>query len=296
MNKNTVSVIMNCYNGVDYVEDAIKSVIAQTHNNWELIFWDNKSTDNSSNVLKKFKDDRIKYYLSNEHTSQYEARRRAVLEATGEFIAFLDVDDWWKEDKIEKQLKLFSDKDIGFATSNYWIINERKKNNKLAFKSIPSGKILNKLLKKNFIGMSTLMVRKSCYFALDYGFDPKYEIIGDYDLVLRLASKFNLASINQPLSFYRWHGKNLGFIKFDLNLRELEFWIEENKSKKIFCEQQNFKYLKDYTKFYIGLNKILNKNRIEALSYIIKINNIFFKLKLLIVILMPLFLIKFIRS
>ena len=65
--------------------------------------------------------------------------------------------------------------------------------------------------------MSTLMLKK-CYFDLDYGFDPKFEIIGDYDLVLRLASKYKLGATNEILSSYRWHGNNLGIVKFDLNI------------------------------------------------------------------------------
>ncbi len=293
MNKNKVSVIMNCYNGVDYVEDAIESVIAQTYNNWELIFWDNKSTDLSSNVLKKFKDDRIKYYLSNEHTSQYEARRRAVLEAKGEFIAFLDVDDWWKEDKIEKQLKLFLDKDVGLATCNYWIVNERKKTKKLAFKNIPTGHVTEKLLKRNFVGMSTLIMKKDSYFSLEYGFDSRYEIIGDYDLILRLSKDNKLASLDEPYSYYRWHGKNLGFLKFELNISELSFWI---KDKIEFSSYKNFDYLKNYILFYKGLIQIMNKKRISAMSQIYLMTSFYFRIKLSIVLCLPLWLIKKIRS
>ena len=293
MNKNKVSVIMNCYNGVDYVEDAIESVIAQTYNNWELIFWDNKSTDLSSNVLKKFKDDRIKYYLSNEHTSQYEARRRAVLEAKGEFIAFLDVDDWWKEDKIEKQLKLFLDKDVGLATCNYWIVNERKKTKKLAFKNIPTGHVTEKLLKRNFVGMSTLIMKKDSYFSLEYGFDSRYEIIGDYDLILRLSKDNKLASLDEPYSYYRWHGKNLGFLKFELNISELSFWI---KDKIEFSSYKNFDYLKNYVLFYKGLIHIMNKKRISAMNQIYLMTSFYFRIKLSIVLCLPLWLIKKIRS
>ena len=59
-----VSVIMNCYNGEKYLKLAIASIINQKYTNWELIFWDNKSTDNSAKILKKFKDKRIKYFFS----------------------------------------------------------------------------------------------------------------------------------------------------------------------------------------------------------------------------------------
>ena len=99
MTAPNVSVIMNCYNGSIYLGKAIESVILQTYKNWELIFWDNKSTDNSASILKKYRDNRIKYFISDTHTSQYEARRKAVLKAEGNYIAFLDVDDWWEPKK-----------------------------------------------------------------------------------------------------------------------------------------------------------------------------------------------------
>ena len=57
-----VSIIMNCYNGEKYLKESIKSILLQTYPNWELIFWNNKSTDNSEKIIKKFKDQRIKYY------------------------------------------------------------------------------------------------------------------------------------------------------------------------------------------------------------------------------------------
>ena len=291
-----VSVIMNCYNGSIYLGKAIESVILQTYKNWELIFWDNKSTDNSASILKKYRDKRIKYFISDTHTSQYEARRKAVLKAEGNYIAFLDVDDWWEPKKIEKQLKLFSNDQIGFVCNNYLIVNERKNTISKAFKDIPSGYILNDLLKRNFVGMSTLMIKKKCYFDLDYGFDPKFEIIGDYDLVLRLASKYKLGATNEILSSYRWHGNNLGIIKFDLNIRELEIWINENKHRTEFSSKKNFDYLKDYTKFYKGLNKIINHDRAGAFKIVSTIKSYVFKLKLLIILIMPLAIIKALRS
>ena len=63
-----VSIVMNCFNGADYLENALNSIINQTYKNWELIFWDNNSTDNSYEIFKKFKDTRFKYFKSDQHT------------------------------------------------------------------------------------------------------------------------------------------------------------------------------------------------------------------------------------
>ena len=72
-NKNQlITIILNCYNGEKYLNEALKDVLSQTYKNWELIFWDNKSTDRSKKIFKSFKDKRFKYFYSNKHTSLYE--------------------------------------------------------------------------------------------------------------------------------------------------------------------------------------------------------------------------------
>ena len=91
--KPLVSVIMNCHNGEKYLEESIQSVISQTYDNWELIFWDNRSEDKSSEIFKKYQDKRFKYFYANKHTSLYEARNLAIQKSTGDFISFLDTDD-----------------------------------------------------------------------------------------------------------------------------------------------------------------------------------------------------------
>ena len=72
-----VSILMNCYNGEKYLHHAIESVLFQTYKNWEIIFWDNRSTDNSAFILKSYKDNRIKYYLASSHSKLGEARKKA---------------------------------------------------------------------------------------------------------------------------------------------------------------------------------------------------------------------------
>ena len=102
--KTLISVIMNCHNGETFLEESLKSLFAQSYENWELIFWDNLSTDNSKKILKKFNDKRIKYYLSDNFTNLYEARNLAIEKASGKYISFLDTDDLWTKDKLKKQL------------------------------------------------------------------------------------------------------------------------------------------------------------------------------------------------
>ena len=96
MNNPLISIIMNCYNGKQYLDQAIKSVINQTYKNWELIFWDNLSEDNSIKIFNKYKDSRLKLFSAAKHTLLYEARNLAFKKTKGDFIAFLDTDDFAK--------------------------------------------------------------------------------------------------------------------------------------------------------------------------------------------------------
>ena len=101
-----VSVIMNCHNGEQFLKKSIDSIIQQNYKNWELIFFDNVSNDNSKKILKNYKDKRIKYFKSNKYLKLYAARNKAISYAKGKYISFLDTDDLWRKDKIKKQIRL----------------------------------------------------------------------------------------------------------------------------------------------------------------------------------------------
>ena len=124
--KPLVSIIMNCYNGEKYLKESIKSIINQTYKNWELIFWDNCSTDNSKKITKKFKDNRIYYFKSKQFVNLYEARNLALKKCKGKYISFLDTDDKWKPNKLYKQISFFKkNKNIKMLYSNY-IVQKKK--------------------------------------------------------------------------------------------------------------------------------------------------------------------------
>ena len=110
-----VSVIMNCYNGEKYLKKSIKSILKQSYKNWELIFFDNCSTDKSKYIFKSFKDKRIKYFKSKKKINLGLARKLALSKAKGYYIAFLDVDDLWEKNKLEFQLNLFNDPKVGLV-------------------------------------------------------------------------------------------------------------------------------------------------------------------------------------
>ena len=126
-NQPLVSIIMNCFNGEKYLKNAIDSVILQTYKSWELIFWDNQSKDQSARIFKNYKDKRLKYYSSESHVEILnKARNSALKKANGDFIAFLDTDDWWVKEKLEKLIPLFNDSEVGLVYGNVWIFFEKK--------------------------------------------------------------------------------------------------------------------------------------------------------------------------
>ena len=124
-----VSVIMNCFNGEKYLREAIDSVKAQTYQNWELIFWDNCSTDKSLKIIKKHKDKRIKIFKSKTFNNLYNARNLAIKRCKGKYICFLDVDDTWMKKKLEMQIKEISkDSSVKLLYTNYYVLfNDTKK-------------------------------------------------------------------------------------------------------------------------------------------------------------------------
>ena len=113
--KGLISIIMNCHNGEAFLNEAIQSVLKQKYKKWEMIFWNNNSTDNSEKVFKSYRDKRLRYYFRKKKVSLYKSRNSAIKKAKGEFIAFLDVDDIWFPNKLSLQVKKFRDPNVGLV-------------------------------------------------------------------------------------------------------------------------------------------------------------------------------------
>ena len=260
-----VSVLMNCFNGEKYLNEAIDSVLAQTYQNWEIIFWDNQSTDRSAEIFKNYNDPRLKYHFAPRHTLLYEARNCALEKAGGEFIAFLDVDDWWLPKKLEKQVPLFLDPEVGMVCGNYWVVSERKNRRWKSLKRpAPTGWVLNDLLGLYFVGLLTLVVRRSALASLDYPCNPQYHKIGDLDLVARLATQWKLDCEQEPVGFYRAHDSNASLKQGSRHLDELERWLGEMKDVEAIRSCPNFQLLKQHSTYQQAIYQLLQTNRIEA--------------------------------
>ena len=224
-----VSVIINCFNGEKYLSEAINSVLLQTYKNWELIFWDNQSSDRSAEIALSYDDPRIKYFYASKHTLLYEARNQAIEKSKGEFIAFLDVDDWWESDKLAIQLPHFEDQNVGLVCTNYNVFYEGAGWARPFWSGLkPSGFILKDLLNDYHVGLLTILFRRSTYDSLG-GFDSRYHVIGDMDFSMRLAEQWKIQTVNQVVAHYRKHATNESELKRNMYLEELKIWTGEAK-------------------------------------------------------------------
>ena len=287
-NQPLVSILMNCYNGEKYLREAIESVLAQSFSNWEIIFWDNQSTDTSAEIFKSYIDARLKYFYAPKHTLLYEARNYALENACGEFVAFLDVDDWWLPEKLELQVVLFDDPDVGFVSSNFFVENQSKGRRSLAFKKkIPQGRVLDNLLRHYYTGLLTLVVRRTALSYSTMPFDSRYHIIGDFDLCIRLAATWKVGVIQEPLAGYRIHGRNESSKHRELKVVELETWYEEHAEHLVIGKCKNFYCIASNILYYKALNSLLSGNKLEALKFMCKIPWGMLKLQLIGGLLLP---------
>lgn len=260
-----VSVIINCYNGEKYLAQAIDSVFAQTYRNWEIVFWDNQSTDNSAPIVRSYSDPRLKYFYAPTHTKLSEARNCAIAKARGEFLAFLDVDDMWLPEKLARQIPLFADPQVGLVCANYWIENELKRKRRLALRRpIPAGWALGELLKSYFIGLVTLVVRRSAMESLDYPFNARFALGGDRDLAIRLSVSWKLGSAPEPLAVYRLHGDNQIVRNRSQIHEELSCWIDQMEEVESVRSLPEFRFVKHQVTYLKVMDRLLEGDRRSA--------------------------------
>lgn len=151
-----VSIIMPNYNSEKYVEATVRSVLAQTYQNWELLFVDDCSLDASLELISAFQDERIRIFSMKENGGAALARNKAIEEAKGKWIAFLDSDDLWMPEKLEKQITYMHENNIAFSHTDYDVVDE---NNTIISKFKPKLDVCKykDILKHNHIGCLTVI-------------------------------------------------------------------------------------------------------------------------------------------
>lgn len=201
-----VSVLMNCYNGACFLREAIDSVIGQTYENWELVFWDNRSTDDSAAICKSYRDSRIRYFLSDRHTNLGGARSLALQQARGDLVAVLDTDDLWLPRKLAMQVPLFARPEVGIVISDTIFFNNAGEEKRLYRRITPrQGRVFHELVTRYFVSLETVVLRKIAIDSLDQSFDASLSHISDFDLIVRLSLNWQLAYVPEVLAKWRVH-------------------------------------------------------------------------------------------
>ncbi len=277
MKEPLVSIILNCFNGEKYLKNCLESILLQTYQNYEVIFWDNCSTDNSKNIFMEINDNRFKYFNDSNHVNLYKARNKALNQVKGDYISFLDVDDIWMPDKLSKQIEIFKDnKKIGFCYGGFKILNTKLGTLKSAYlnKLLKSGYITDQLIRKYNVGILTLMVSKEIIKMYDIKFDDRFTIMGDLDFVLRISKYSKGFALKEDLGIYRKHLNNLSY-DFDLTIKERIIWQKEVIEKSLFNENQILPFKRE-TKYLELINSLERFSLRKAVFFLRELKGIFF--------------------
>lgn len=197
-----VSIIMPSYNTSQFIEIAIKSVTNQSFENWELIIVDDCSTDGTREKLKTYekKDERIHIYYLNQNSGAAVARNKALLHARGKYVAFLDSDDCWKKEKLEKQLQFMQMNDYAFTFTAYGYVT----NDGVALKkqvNAPAQITYTDMLKNTIVGCLTVMIDQEQVGVIQM---PNLRTRQDLATWLSILKKgFTAYGLNENLAEYR---------------------------------------------------------------------------------------------
>jgi len=249
---------MNCYNSDRFLREAIDSVYAQSYTSWEIVFWDNSSTDQSASIAKSY-DGKLKYFCSDETTSLGEARNRALSKVSGKYITFLDCDDCYLPDKLEKQVLLMEESEYAMCYSS--VIHVGEYGDEIRRKEVvnSSGFMLGELLKHYEISMVSAMVRGSILLSDNLNFETSLRYSPDYDLFMTIASRHPIGVLKDFLVKYRIVQNSLSRRCIDIVAEENEFTLD-----KILYNDQ-FIYKKYRVEFVGAYKKLHYYNAVAAI-------------------------------
>lgn len=203
-----VSIIINCLNGEEYLGQTLTCLKKQSFQDFEIIFWDNGSTDATEKIAKKF-DKRLKYYRGEETIPLGAARNRAIEKTTGEYIAFIDCDDLWDYDKLEKQVNIMERfPDVGLVFSNYYdmIMPQKKlsiKENNFEEKIMSFSQYIDMF----FFCTSSTMIRRKAIEKMEIYCNENYKYCQEAEFFLRIAYNWNTYYQGKPFVKRRVHSE-----------------------------------------------------------------------------------------
>lgn len=229
-----VSVIIPTYNRGAFLKRAVKSVLNQTFQDFELIIIDDGSTDNTKEVVNSFSDNRIKYIYQENSGGAARPKNTGIKIAQGEYIAILDSDDEWLPDKIKKQIDLFekySSSKLGIVGCNIFIINNGKKKK---YRIPKYNNVFEQMLVTDNMGTGSAMVYKKEVFDRMGLFDENLRSGQDREMRIRLAQEYHFAFIDDYLINYYVGHNNISSAGLSIKKREKDWDYIFNKYKKYY--------------------------------------------------------------
>lgn len=209
MSQPKVSVLMPCYNGARYIQQAIKSILDQDMTDWELIIVDDGSTDDSRAIIDSFRDDRIHCITNPTNLGVVASRNAATKKAKGKYLSIMDTDDVARPDKLSRQVD-FLEKNQDFALVGSWarLIDDRGRDTGKYWKlkSEPD-KIKAELIFRNYFVHSAILVHRE--IALKFPYENGLEIGEDYKFIWDVSRESKVANLNELLISYRLHDANI---------------------------------------------------------------------------------------
>jgi glycosyltransferase involved in cell wall biosynthesis len=245
-----VSILMNGYNAQKYLKEAIDSVYAQTFDDWEIIFIDNCSTDNTKEIVDSY-DEKIKYYKTDKNIPLGAARNFGLKYCKGEYLAFLDTDDIWLKDKLKVQIDTMDkNKEYQLCYGGVIYIDEDSKKIGSMIPDANSGNVFYQQLKRYEINMQSVILRNKEHLR----FDETLRHSPDFDLFMEIASKDKVCVIKDYLVKYRKVSNSLTSKNIDVWWSELKYTLD-----RIFAKDRTLKqtYPKGYKFAYakVAYNK-----------------------------------------
>lgn len=207
-----VSIIVPVYNAAKFIKETVASITAQTFTDWELLLVENGSTDSTPEILEGFTDERIKVIRMGTNSGAAKARNRGMELAEGRFVTYLDADDLWKPEKLEKQLAFMKQKEVAFSFTGYEFADENAKPLGVVVK-VPEVLVYKKALKNTTIFTSTVMFDTA---QIDKS-KLMMPAVPSEDTALWwsvLRSGFDAYGLDENLVYYRRPGKSLSSNKF----------------------------------------------------------------------------------
>mgnify|MGYP002761638084 CR=1 FL=1 len=210
-----VSIIMPSWNTARFIRESIDSVRNQTYTNWELLIVDDCSTDNTDEIVASYSDERIRYFKNEKNSGAALTRNRAMREARGEWIAFLDSDDLWTTEKLERQLQFMKENNYVFSYHEYVKIDEESKPLNI-YVSGPEVVTKHKMYNYGYPGCLTFM-----YSAKAMGLIQIKDIKknNDYAILLKLCKKADCYLLKENLAEYRIRKKSISHDKLSKKLK-----------------------------------------------------------------------------